>query len=346
MRNPLCIVDRRSDLFPHPVNSDSLSKRFDNVGVGADTSGMIHAIEEGLSQLAWIAQVPWTMSFFALILKYGPRSFNALQQLGLVVIRSRLANGSGKRDLFHHFSDGDDLETAKTAKPTLQNAISDGLLALVAGSDTSATALSHTFYFLLRHPRCMERLRAEVVEAFPGTTDTSLDFSKQAEMPYLNACINETLRLYPSVLTGLQRSVQTGAGGRLIGSYYVPDDTHVLAHNFTMQRDPRYFYPLSDQYWPDRWLAQETYELPCGQVISRNELIHNKTVFVPFSLGTRSCAGKSIAIMQMRAIVCALVQKYEFTKAPDYNLDEWEEKIRDIFVTSCGPLMVTLKARF
>ncbi|THH23060.1 hypothetical protein EUX98_g8119 [Antrodiella citrinella] len=322
----------------------ALSKQFKNVEAGADTSGMIHAIDEGVSQLAWVAHVPWIMPYVGL-LQFFTRgvSWKALQRFGAEAVRNRLANNSGRRDLFHHLMDGDDLDEVK---PTLEEVASDGILAIVAGSDTSATALSHTFYFMLRNPRCLDTLRAEVVAAYPGTTDTTFDFAKQAEMPYLNACINEALRLYPPVLTGLQRKIDTGTGGSLIGPYYIPDGTHACAHNFSMQRDPRYFYPLPDQFWPDRWLVQDSYELPSGQVISKEKLIHNREVFVPFSLGMRSCAGKSIAMLEMRAMLCALLQKYDFAKAPNYNMDDWEKSVRDIFVTSCGPLMVTVKARF
>ena len=82
--------------------------------------------------------------------------------------------------------DGDDLQASK--RP-LADVAADGALAIVAGSDTVATALNHTLYFLLRHPQCMERLREEVISHFPGMTDPSIDFSKQADLPYLNACM-------------------------------------------------------------------------------------------------------------------------------------------------------------
>lgn len=68
------------------------------------------------------------------------------------------------------------------------NVTSDGLLALIAGSDTAATALSHIFYFLLRNPACYQRLQREIDETFPRGEDT-MDFTKQTEMPYLNACM-------------------------------------------------------------------------------------------------------------------------------------------------------------
>ena len=82
--------------------------------------------------------------------------------------------------------DGDDLETVK---PSMAEVASDGILAIIAGSDTAATALSHALYFLVRQPLCMERLRKEIESEYPGATDTMLDFAKQSEMPYLNACM-------------------------------------------------------------------------------------------------------------------------------------------------------------
>ena len=79
-----------------------------------------------------------------------------------------------------------DDETSKFPLPVVA---ADGMLAIVAGSDTTATAVSHVLYFLARHPECMERLRKEVEDEYPGSTDPLLDFAKQAEMPYLNACM-------------------------------------------------------------------------------------------------------------------------------------------------------------
>ena len=119
-----------------------------------------------------------------------------------------------------------------------------------------------------------------------------------------------------------------------------------------MQRDPRYFYPLPKRFWPYRWLTQDTYTLPTGSgsgtssTITKDQLIHNKNVFVPFSLGTRNCAGKSIAVVEMRAAVCALVQKFDIEKAEGYDLASWEKSLRDTFVTQSGPLMMVFKLRY
>jgi cytochrome P450 len=65
----------------------------------------------------------------------------------------------------------------------------DGRVAIGAGGDTAATTLSQIWYFLLRNPRVLARLRQEIDEAFPHGEALSIDATKQGLMPYLNACV-------------------------------------------------------------------------------------------------------------------------------------------------------------
>ena len=79
-------------------------------------------------------------------------------------------------------------EDGTKTKLTTTEAVSDGLLAVIAGSDTTAIALSQLWYFLLRHSDCYLRLRKEIAATFPDM-QAPYDFSKTSEMPYLNACL-------------------------------------------------------------------------------------------------------------------------------------------------------------
>ena len=72
-------------------------------------------------------------------------------------------------------------------KPPLPVVCSDGLLAVVAGSDTTATAVSVLVYYLLHDSMAFNRLRAEIDQYFPPGDEPD-NFSKMASMPYLNAC--------------------------------------------------------------------------------------------------------------------------------------------------------------
>ena len=73
-------------------------------------------------------------------------------------------------------------------KPSMNVIHSDGLLAVVAGSDTTATTLTALWYCLLQHPAKLNRLRSEVDAYFPQGEEP-LDFTRMATMPYLNACM-------------------------------------------------------------------------------------------------------------------------------------------------------------
>lgn len=69
-----------------------------------------------------------------------------------------------------------------------------GVLAIVAGSDTTVTALSSLFYFLISHPDCYQLAQEEVDRVFPAGAD-ALDASKHDQLTYLNACLCVSLVL-------------------------------------------------------------------------------------------------------------------------------------------------------
>jgi len=73
-------------------------------------------------------------------------------------------------------------------KPTMPIVRSDGLIAVIAGSDTTATTLTALLYYLLLEPAKFDRLRSEVDAYFPAGEEP-LDSTKMASMPYLNACM-------------------------------------------------------------------------------------------------------------------------------------------------------------
>lgn len=81
------------------------------------------------------------------------------------------------------------------------------MLAIGAGSDTTATAISNAMYYLISHPTTFSRLRAELDQASetPTAYDQPIDPGKLVDLKYLQAVINETLRLQPAVPNGVPR---------------------------------------------------------------------------------------------------------------------------------------------
>jgi cytochrome P450 len=112
-----------------------------------------------------------------------------------------------------------------------------------------------------------------------------------------------------------------------------------------VHRDPRNFYPLPDSFWPDRWLPEADRHGPPSLTYDTTKFIHNTAAFAPFSLGTANCAGKGLAAMELRSLVCAIVQRFEFMAKEDFVLEAWPEGMKDAFVMQRPPLPVIVEAR-
>lgn len=110
-------------------------------------------------------------------------------------------------------------------------------------------------------------------------------------------------------------------------------------------RDPSQFFPLPETFWPDRWIEQETYTLPSGEVIPKDHIITNRSSFMAFGAGPQNCVGKNLAMMELRIILCTMVQKFDIRPAEGYDLDQWEKNLKERFLTTRGPLPVTMAAR-
>jgi len=101
-------------------------------------------------------------------------------------------------------SQSDELGAEKEEIP-FDIVINDGDLVVIAGSDTTKTVLSSLFFYLLCNPEKLARLREEIDRFYPP--GESLSSEHFQEMSYLDACINEALRLSPAVPSGSQRDV-------------------------------------------------------------------------------------------------------------------------------------------
>ncbi|KAI0686845.1 high nitrogen upregulated cytochrome P450 monooxygenase 1 [Cytidiella melzeri] len=321
------------------MGSMIFNQDFGLLKAGKDVDGFWHTVEEGVVTTGWLAHITWILP----ILNAVPgvdKNLKKLVRFGQKLAQTRVRAGSKRKDLFYYLM-GED-EPSRKEKASIESLTADGMMAVIAGSDTTATALSHLWYFLVKHPECYKTLRAEILAENEG------DFTRQANMPYLNACINEALRLYPPIISGLQRRVETGSGGKIVTTHFVPEETQLPVHVFTLHRSCENFSPLPDTFWPDRWLTGQTsYTLPTGQVIPASEVKTDKRAFIPFSVGPQNCAGKGMAAVEMRAVTEAVVRRFESMYAAegegDLTFGRWEKTVRDVYVQYRGPLVVRLQ---
>ncbi|TCD70749.1 hypothetical protein EIP91_001778 [Steccherinum ochraceum] len=250
----------------------------------------------------------------------------------------RVQSGSVTKDLFHYLNNEDG---AEEVSPPLMRVVSDAALAVVAGSDTTAAILSITFFFLLRNPDVYAKLKEEVDHYYPPGED-ACDTQHYPKMQWLDAALNETLRLYPADLSGSQRMPTPGSGGKLIGPYFVPEGTAVRVHTFSLHRDPRNFSPHTDDFWPERWIIGGSDEKS-----ATTPIVHNTAAFIPFSVGPANCAGKNLAMLEMRMLLCCCIQQLEFELAGDLAQDpgKFERQVRDWFILQKGELLVIVRPR-
>ncbi|EGN94651.1 hypothetical protein SERLA73DRAFT_187691 [Serpula lacrymans var. lacrymans S7.3] len=323
---------------------------------GRDVNGVWQIIEDGVKFTGVAFLVPWA----APLLRMLPTSVQALLQLKSFAQTSaerRLERGCEKKDLFYHLMDEEGHETVRPSQPVV---ISDSLLAILAGSDTTATSLSVLFYFILRHPEVYKRLQTEIDLAFhtegegKEEAEDPVDFAKMAGMPYLNACINEALRLYPAVLSGVQRQIIPGSGGKMIGPFFVPEPANMFIHTYSIHRDPRYFSPYPNSFWPDRWLpsSHRVDFIGASSKVSasaQSDFVHNTAAFIPFSLGPNNCVGKNLALLELRAVTCHILHRFELSFGPSeegvWEMEKWEERIEDYFTVIRPPLNMVLRSR-
>ncbi|KAJ5173380.1 cytochrome P450 [Penicillium capsulatum] len=150
-------------------------------------------------------------------------------------------------------------------------------LIMIAQTESTATVLSGVVAFLLDNPRVLRELQDEVRAHFK--TSEEINVPATEKMPILNACINETLRLYQGAPGELPREVPKG--GAMVSGEWVPGGTRVYNSSVACFRSPRNFHDATS-WRPERWYSNASEEFS-------ND---DKEAWKPFGTGTRDCIGR------------------------------------------------------
>ncbi|KAH7140458.1 benzoate 4-monooxygenase cytochrome P450 [Dactylonectria estremocensis] len=207
------------------------------------------------------------------------------------------------------------------------NLHADMQLIAVAGSDTTATTLTCLFFLLATNKSACSKLHEEIDRFL--LTSIELNHSSISRLKYLQACIDETLRLFPPVPSGLQR--MTPASGLQIGEMFIPGNTIVTVPSYTLYRDER-FFASPDDFIPERWT-----EIP--------ELVKNASVFAPFSVGRYSCVGKQLGLMEVRYVTSLVLQRFNIDLAHKDAAPAFLAGLKDRFTLTAPGLEVVFTAR-
>ncbi|OJJ45140.1 hypothetical protein ASPZODRAFT_18049 [Penicilliopsis zonata CBS 506.65] len=177
--------------------------------------------------------------------------------------------------------------------------ISNAELLTVAGSETTASLLSGVTYLLLTNRDKYQKLVAEVRSSFQ--TVEEINFVSLGQLPYLLACLDEGLRLYPPVAIASPRVVPEQ--GAYILNTFVPGNTTVAVHQYSLFRRAKYF-KHAEQFIPER-------------ISDREYASDRRDALQPFSFGPRNCIGKSLAYHEMRLILALMVFTFDMELCED-----------------------------
>lgn len=212
------------------------------------------------------------------------------------VHQERLADRRDRGDLFSHMVFAEDEHG-----PMTETQLRDEAMTLIfAGHETTAHALTWTWYLLAKHPEKVSKMREELHRVLGGRR---IGVEDLASLPYLQMVVKESLRLLPSVWAYARQAQRD----LVIEGYEIKKGQTITIGHIAMGRNPRY-YEEPESFRPERWTRQLERRLPRG-------------AYTPFAGGPRVCLGKQFAMMEMRMILATLVQRMEITIPEGFEPD-------------------------
>jgi cytochrome P450 len=176
----------------------------------------------------------------------------------------------------------------------------EAITIFLAGHETTANALTWTWYLLSQHPEVYEKVFAEVDRVLRGRLPTADDFPR---LPLVEMALTEAMRLYPPVWVMGRRALHDCE----VGGYTIPAGAIVLMSPYVMHHDTRYF-PDPHRFGPDRWTPEARASRP-------------QFSYFPFGGGARRCIGEGFARMEGVLILATIAQKWHLRLEPDQRIE-------------------------
>lgn len=178
---------------------------------------------------------------------------------------------------------------------------------LLAGFDTTSTALTWAVYALATHPEIQQRLLQEV-DAFSWKDGAGVGFEDLSHFEFTRAVIDEAMRMWPPVMpmVGLQREANVDTS---IGEYAVPKGTKIWINVLSLHHDPRNF-PEPKVFRPERFLPG-----------SQEAASRHPFAYIPFGNGPRKCVGYKFALEEAVITLAQLYRRFTFELDPEKHPD-------------------------
>ena len=224
-------------------------------------------------------------------------SFNELDKMLDRLLRTRSAEADPK-DLFARLTAARDSETGvgMTAKEVRDQVVT----IFMAGHETTAQALSWTWYLLSQHPAVEARLHDELAQVLGGRTPRHEDL---ADLRYMRMVVDESLRLYPPAHTLTHETI---AAEEVLGRH-IPAGSTVLIVPWLLHRKPS-LWENPSRFEPERFLPERSAVRP-------------RFAYIPFGAGPRVCIGAAFAMEEALLILATIAQRYRLHLKPGHPVE-------------------------
>lgn len=226
------------------------------------------------------------------------RMRNQLDRIVHELIEHRREQGVEDNDMLDRLLAARDKETGEGMSETqLRDEI---VTLLLAGHETTGTAIAWTLYLLSQHPQVEAQLVAELSSVLSGAPATSSDLVR---LPYLKQVMQESLRLYPPIWAiARQNTEQIELGG-----YRIPAKSYLVIPIYNLHRHPDY-WPDAEQFDPGRFAPQR-------------EASRHSYCYLPFSAGPRTCIGANMAMLEIQLVLAQVLQRFRVTLVPGHPVE-------------------------
>ncbi|XP_068593512.1 cytochrome P450 3A40-like [Cebidichthys violaceus] len=171
--------------------------------------------------------------------------------------------------------------------------LSQAMIFLFAGYETSSSSLAFLAYNLATNPHVMKRLQEEVDSTFPNKGP--VEYQALMQMEYLDSVINESLRLYP-IAPRLERVAKATVE---INGLVIPKDMVVMVPIWPLHRDAG-LWPEPEEFKPERFSKE-------------NKESIDPYTYMPFGAGPRNCIGMRFALVMMKLALVEILQSFSFS---------------------------------
>ena len=268
----------------------------------ADVEAQARNVGEALTAVLnsfWTTMLPFADLLEKLpigVLKRGREARAELDRIIYGLIAERRASPGDRGDLLSMLLLAQDEEAGGRGMSDAQ-VRDEAMTIFLAGHETTANALSWTWYLLDQSPEVEARLHGEVDRVLGDRPPTMADIPN---LPFVEQVLMESMRLYPPAWIIGRRAI----GEYTVGDYTLPPRTLVLVSPYVTQRDPRFFAD-PERFLPERWTPDFKQGLP-------------PFAYFPFGGGTRRCIGESFAWMELVLVVATIAQQWQFRLAPGH----------------------------